>query len=69
MRELIIDGLKRVLAHPDGSAETAFVLNEEEAAVAMPGPNGIPLLKRAAALHKGAVKNSLVNRLRDELSI
>ena len=69
MRELVIEGLKRVVENHDGPAESRFVLTKEEAEIATIGENGLPVLKRTAGARKKPVTNELVDRLREELSI
>ena len=69
MRELVIEGLKRIVENHGGPSEPGFALTKEEAEIVTIGANGLPVLKRAAGVRKKLVTDELVNRIRDELSI
>jgi hypothetical protein len=69
MRELVIEGLKRVVENHGGPVGSGFVLTKEEAEIMTTGANGLPVLKRTAGARKKPVTDELVNRIRDELSI
>lgn len=69
MRELVIEGLKRIVENHGGSADSGFVLTKEEAEIMTIGTSGLPVLKRAIGVRKKPVTDELVNRIRDELSI
>jgi hypothetical protein len=69
MRELVIEGLRRVVENKGEPALTGFVLTQQEAQIATIGANGLPVLKRSAGARKPTVTGEFVNRIRDELSI
>lgn len=69
MRELVIEGLKRIVENHGGPTESGFVLTKEEAEIMTIGANGLPVLKRTAGTRKKPVTDELVNRIREELSI
>jgi hypothetical protein len=69
MRELVIEGLKRIVENHGGPIESGFALTKEEAEIMTIGANGLPVFKRTTGARKKPVTDELVNRIRDELSI
>lgn len=69
MRQLMIEGLQRIVEAQAQAGAEGFVLTKEEAAVAEIGANGLPVLKRHAPGGRISVSNEMVNRMRDELAI
>ena len=69
MRELVIEGLKRIVENQGESADAGFVLTREEAEIVSIGASGLPVLKRTPGRRKKPVTDELVNRIRDELSV
>jgi hypothetical protein len=69
MKELVIEGLKRVVDDFGVQNEAGFSLTKEEQEVVTIGANGLPLLLRAPGTRKRKVTEQIVNQIRDELSI
>lgn len=69
-RELVVEGLQHVTAtRPAAAGNAAPHFTAEEAAVAMLGAHGLPVLKRAANAKRKKITRALVDRIRDELSL
>ena len=69
MKELVIEGLKRVVDEHGVQDGGGFFLTEEEKEIVTLGANGLPLLKRAPGTRRKKVTDEIVNRIRDELSV